>query len=109
MGRRGTSLPVNSILLSSENKKDRINEAFAVDKRTIGYKRRMLSMEKGTHAMLELLKAAKNAAIPAGYVLFDSRFSSPSTIHSVKETTGINVRNLSVLSPQIYDAVSGEP
>lgn len=59
-----TFLPVNSILLSSENKKNRINEAAAVDKRTVGYKRRALSMEKGTHA------------IPAKCVLFDSWFPS---------------------------------
>ena len=42
-------------------------------------------MEKGTVAMLELLKAAKAAAIPAKYVLFDSWFTSPSTLHAVKE------------------------
>lgn len=59
-----TFLPVNSVLLSSENKKNRLNEAKSVDKRTVGYKRRMLSMQKGTHAMLELLQAAKKAAIP---------------------------------------------
>lgn len=34
--------------------------------------------------MLELLKAAKSAKIPADYVLFDSWFSSPKTIHAVK-------------------------
>ena len=40
-----TFLPVNSILLSTENKKNRINEAAEVDKRTVGYRRRKLSME----------------------------------------------------------------
>ena len=55
-----------------------------VDKRTVGYKRRKLSMEKGTHAMLTLLETAKKAAILAKYVLFDSWFSSPSTLHAVK-------------------------
>lgn len=79
-----TFLPVNSILLSTENKKNRINEAAKVDKRTIGYKRRKLSLEKGTSAMLTLLETAKKAAIPAKYVLFDSWFSSPSTLHAVK-------------------------
>ncbi len=43
-----TFLPVNSLLLSSEKKKSRINEAVAMDKRTVGYKRRALSMTKGT-------------------------------------------------------------
>jgi hypothetical protein len=42
-----------------------VNEAVSLDKRTVGYKRRKLSMTKGTQAMLELLKAAKNADIPA--------------------------------------------
>ena len=74
-----TFLPVNSILLSTENKKNRINETQEIDKRTVGYKRRMLAVEKGTIAMLELLKSAKKADIPAKYVLFDSWFSSPCT------------------------------
>ena len=34
--------------------------------------------------MLTLLDAAKKAAIPANYVLFDSWFSSSSTLHAVK-------------------------
>lgn len=55
-----TFLPVNNVLLSSENKKNRVNEASEVDKRTVGYKRRMLSMQKGTQAMLELLKLLKS-------------------------------------------------
>ena len=56
-----TFLPVNSVLLSSENKKNRINEASEMDKRSVGYKRRQLSMQKGTSVMLELLKQAKRA------------------------------------------------
>lgn len=91
-----TFLPVNSILLSAENRKNRINEAAEVDKRTVGYKRRKLSMEKGTHAMLALLDAAKKAAIPAKYVLFDSWFSSPSTLHAVKKT-GYDVIGIRVI------------
>lgn len=43
------------------------------------------SMEKGTSVMLTLLEAAKKAVIPAKYVLFDSWFSSPSTLHAVKD------------------------
>lgn len=80
-----TFLPVNSVLLTSEKKNKRSNEAVIMDKRTAGYKRRYLSMTKGTKAMLELLKSAKTASIPAKYVLFDSWFTSPSTIHAVKE------------------------
>jgi hypothetical protein len=38
-----TFLPVNNVLLSSKKKKNRINEAADVDKRTVGYRRRKLS------------------------------------------------------------------
>lgn len=102
-----TFLPVNSILLSSENKKNRINEANAVDKRTVGYKRRLLSMEKGTLAMLELLQAAKKADIPAKYVLFDRWFSSPSTLHSVKQI-GYDVIGIVKKTPKMFFRYNGE-
>ena len=102
-----TFLPVNSILLSTENKKNRINEAKSIDKRTVGYKRRSLSLEKGTHAMLELLKHAKKADIPANYVLFDSWFSSPSSIHSVKEI-GYNVIGMVKKTPKMFFRYNGE-
>lgn len=105
-----TFLPVNSILLSTDNKKNRVNEAAAVDKRTVGYKRRKLAQEKGTLSMLEL-KQAKYEGIPAKYVLFDSWFSSPSALHAVKKLdmmslawlrkplTRINRKSLFIFSP----------
>ena len=96
-----TFLPVNSILLSTENKKNRVNDAKEVDKRTVGYKRRMLAVEKGTIAMLELLKSAKKADIPAKYVLFDSWFSSPSSLHSVKEI-GYDVIAMVKKTPKMF-------
>ena len=79
-----TFLPVSSILLSTDNKKNRLNEAVSMDKRTSGYKRRQLAVTKATVAMLELLRQAKKTGIPSRYVLFDSWFCSPSTIHAVK-------------------------
>lgn len=101
-----TFLPVSSVLLSSENKGNRINEASAMDKRTVGHKRRQLSMQKGTSVMLELLKQAKNAAIPAKYVLFDSWFSSPSSIHAVKET-GYDVIAMVKKTPKMFFRYNG--
>ena len=100
-------LPVNSILLSTENRKNRINEATEVDKRTVGYKRRKLSLEKGTQAMLTLLDAAKKAAIPAKYVLFDSWFSSPSSIHAVREI-GYDVIAVVKKTPKMFFRYNGE-
>ena len=84
-----------------------INEANTVDKRTVGYKRRMLSMEKGTHAMLELLNAAKKSSIPAKYVLFDSWFSSPSTLHAVKKI-GYDVIGMVKKTPKMFFRYNGE-
>ena len=102
-----TFLPVNSILLSTENRKNRINEATEVDKRTVGYKRRKLSLEKGTQAMLTLLDAAKKAAIPAKYVLFDSWFSSPRTLHAVK-SMGYDVIGMVKKTPKMFFRYNGE-
>ena len=102
-----TFLPVNSILLSTENKKNRINEAAEIDKRTIGYRRRKLSMEKETHAMLTLLETAKKATIPAKYVLFDSWFSSPSTLHAVKRMD-FDVIGMVKKSPKMFFRYDGE-
>ena len=102
-----TFLPVNSVLLSSENKKNRINEASAMDKRTAGYKRRQLSVQKGTSVMLELLKYAKDADIPARYVLFDSWFSSPSSIHAVKEI-GYDIIAMVKKTPKMFFRYDGE-
>lgn len=102
-----TFLPVNSILLSSENSKNRINEASVLDKRTVGYKRRALSIQKGTHAMLDLLDAAKKAAVPAKYVLFDSWFSSPSTLHAVK-SIGYDVIGMVKKTPKMFFRYDGE-
>ncbi len=40
---------------------------------------------KGTDAMIELIKEAKKAMIPADYVLFDSWFASPKTLIAVQK------------------------
>lgn len=102
-----TFLPINSVLLSSENKQNRLVEAAPMDKRTVAYKRRALSMQKGTQVMLELLKTAKAAAIPANYVLFDSWFTSPSAIHSIKEI-GYDVIGMVKKTPKMFFRYQGE-
>jgi hypothetical protein len=94
-------IPVNSVLLSSENKKSRVTEAKTVDKRTSAYKRRKLSMTKATSVMLELLKEAKRAGIQASSVLFDSWFTSPASIHAVK-MLGYHVIAMVKKSPKMF-------
>ena len=54
--------------------------------------------------MLELLRQAKCAAIPAKYVLFDSWFSSPSSIHAVKEI-GYDIIAMVKKTPKMFFSV----
>jgi len=51
--------------------------------------------------MLELLKTAKKVSIPAKYVLFDSWFSFPSTLHAVKEN-GYDVIGMIKKTPKMF-------
>ncbi len=57
--------------------------------------------------MLEPLKAAKNSSIPAKYVLFDSWFSFPSTLHAVKEI-GYDVIGMVKKTPKMFFRYNGE-
>ena len=57
--------------------------------------------------MPELLDAAKKAAILVKYVLFDSWFSSPSTIHAVKRI-GYDVIGMVKKIPKMFLSYNGE-
>ena len=100
-----TFLPVNSCLLSSENMKNRFNEAEKLDKRTSGHKRRVLAQTKATLVMLELIKEAIHYGIPAKHVLFDTWFCSPSSLTSIKDM-GLSKYLLSVDVNVVKDKVS---
>lgn len=78
-------IPVNSCLLSTENPKNRINEAKQVNKQTFGAKIRKMAQSKATDVLLQLLKEAQAAGIKAKYVLFDSWFTYPKTILALKK------------------------
>ena len=79
-----TFLPVNHCLLSTENRKNRINEAsVTADPRTNGGKQRKMAQQKMTDIAIELLKEAKAERLPARYVLFDTWFCSPSFLVAV--------------------------
>jgi len=103
-----TFLPVNSVLLSAEKPEKRINEAKVVDKRSNAYKRRKLSVEKAPNAVLELLKEAKKAGIRASYVLFDSWFTSPKSIHAIVGL-GYHVIAMVKKTPKMLFRYEGEP
>jgi len=77
-----------------------------MDKRTLGFKRRQLSMPEEASAMLELLNTAKSMKIPASNVLFDSWFSSLSTLHAVNEID-YNVIGMVRKTPKIHFGYQG--
>lgn len=79
-----TFLPVNSCLLASSKEMNLIGPVEKYDGRSLAAKRRKLAQTKGTEAMIELLKTAQNAGHHAGYVLFDTWFSSPAQLIAVK-------------------------
>ena len=81
-----TLLPVSHTLLSTENPKNRLcASSESVDARSNGGKGRKLAQKKATEVMLCLLQEAKEAAISARHVLFDTWFCSPASLLSVHE------------------------
>ena len=78
-----TFIPVDTHPLASEDDKKRLQQAKNVDKRTIGYKQRLMAQRKAPLVMLDMLRSAIAAGIHAKYVLFDSWFSAPATILKV--------------------------
>ena len=100
-------MPVNSVLLSSENDKTVINISEGIDKRTNAYKRRNLSRSKANDAMITLIKAAKAACIKASYVLFDSWFASPDSICKVRNL-GYDVIAMVKKTSKVFYEYNGE-
>lgn len=78
----GNSLiPLAFSLLSSANKKNRFHEARQdLDKRSVGYRRRVEAVRKSPDVVVDLIRQAKIFRIPAHHVLFDSWFSFPSML-----------------------------
>jgi len=102
-----TFLPVNSCLLSTENVKNRINEAKDFDRRSTAFHKRKLAQTKATAVVLDLLKAAKQAKICASYVLFDTWFCSPSSLAAVKKL-GYDVIAMAKKTPKMHYLYKGK-
>jgi hypothetical protein len=75
-----TFIPVDTQPLTSEKVEKRLQQSRNVDKRTCGYKHRIMAQTKAPLVMLDMLNSAIAAGIRAKYVLFDSWFSAPATI-----------------------------
>ena len=102
-----TFLPVNSCLLSSEKESSRINESCEVDSNSNGAKARKFAVKKATEVIPELISEAMEAGIRANYVLFDSWFSSPKVIRSMKEL-GLDVVAMVKKSSKIHYGFQGQ-
>ena len=75
-----TFIPVDTQPLTSEDKEKRLQQAKDVDKRSCGYKHRLMAQMKAPLVMIEMLRSVIAAGIYAQYVLCDSWFSAPVTI-----------------------------
>lgn len=100
-------MPVNSVLLSSENDKTVMNIPEGIDKRTNAYKRRNLSRSKANDAMITLIKQEKAACIKASYVLFDSWFASPDSICKIRNL-GYDVIAMIKKTPKVFYEYNGK-
>lgn len=79
-----TFIPVNSTLLASSKTENIIGTKKNYDGRSLAGRRRKLAQMKGPDAMIELIRSAQVAGHKADYVLFDSWFSSPSQLVTLK-------------------------
>lgn len=79
-----TFLPINSCLLASSKESNLIGPVGHHNGRSLAAKRRALAQMKGTDVMIELIKKAQSAGHNADYVLFDTWFSSPAQLVSIK-------------------------
>ncbi|MBE6844064.1 MAG: transposase [Ruminococcus sp.] len=102
-----TFMPVNSVLLSSENDNTVMNIPEEIDKRSNAYKRRNLSRSKATDAMITLIKEAEAACIKASYVLFDSWFASPDSICKIRNL-GYDVIAMIKKTPKVFYEYNGK-
>lgn len=105
-----TFLPLAFSLLSSEKASNRLCGIDPrIDKRTIGYKRRMESIKKSTNVMFELLRQAREYSIPARYLVFDSWFAFPSVICKIRTEYRLHVVCMLKSMPKVFYSYKGEP
>ena len=78
-------VPINHCLLSAAKDENFLCAGKQYDGRSLAARRRKQSRRKATVVMLELLQDAIKSGHQAKYVLFDSWFSSPKAITSIKK------------------------
>ena len=100
-------IPINFALLASADDKKVLDPIQSFGKRSLTGRRRALVQTKGTDVMIKLLKTAINLGHMAKYVLFDSWFSSPRTLHAVK-SMGYDVIGMVKKTPKMFFRYNGE-
>ncbi len=83
-------IPVGFNMLSSATKRNRYNEAAAIDHRSNAYKACKESMLRKTEAAVLLIQRALNAGIKADYVLMDTWFTTEPMLQEILKN-GIDV------------------
>lgn len=104
-----TLIPLAFSLLSSANEQNRLQPMRQdLDKRSVGYRRRVEAVRKSPDVVVELLRQAKTFRIPAKHVLFDSWFSFPSLIVRLRKLE-YHVVAMVKNTPKIHYLHEGKP
>ena len=104
-----TFLPLAFSLLSSEKQSNRFQEINpAIDKRTVGYKRRKEAVKKSTEALFDLLDDINPLQLCAQTLLFDSWFAFPKVIKRVVSEYPLEVICMLKRMPRVYYTYEGQ-
>ena len=104
-----TFLPLAFSLLSSKKASNRYQEINpAIDKRTVGYRRRKEAIQKGTETMFTLLDEINPLQLCAKFLLFDSWFAYPTIIKRVVTNYPLHVVCMIKRSPKVHYTYEGE-
>lgn len=99
-----TFLPLVFSLLSSKKAVNRYQEMNpAIDKRTVGYRRRQEAIQKGTETMFTLLDEINPLKLCAKTLLFDSWFAKDTEFHNrrIRIVIHISFRHLAKLKKNV--------
>ena len=104
-----TFLPLAFSLLSSEKQSNRFQEINpAIDKRTVGYKRRKEAVKKSTEALFDLLDDINPLQLCARTLLFDSWFAFPKVIKRVVSEYPLEVVCMLKRMHRVYYTYEGQ-
>ena len=101
-------VPINHCLLSAAKDENLLYTGKQYDGRSLAARRRVQSRRKATDVMMELLQDALKAGHQAKYVLFDSWFSSPKAITSIKKQFNLDTIAMVKVSSKVFYEYKGE-